>query len=171
MILICFHLVKKLDDVIVKQSTRMSVVKRSSSLTNLVDRQSSSSNSPSWAISSQTNVSPLLGQEQCFYCYYCGKPCNSQTQLELHCSSPRHILNVNSDNDKQWNFHQPPWNVQNGNYRLCIQLVLEVWCYCCFWHGLLWYSSLAPLHFFWSLWYSLCLVEILAFWIPYDCVI
>ncbi|RUS75490.1 hypothetical protein EGW08_016758 [Elysia chlorotica] len=52
------------------------------------------------------------------YCQYCGISCNSDVQWDQHCMSERHINNVNSDREHQWNFRQPPWGDGN-NLDLC----------------------------------------------------
>ncbi|XP_025107228.1 helicase with zinc finger domain 2-like isoform X5 [Pomacea canaliculata] len=52
------------------------------------------------------------------YCRYCSHQCNSDRQWEDHCSTEKHIFNVNSDKDHQWNFRQPPWG-QGSNLNLC----------------------------------------------------
>ncbi|GFN78225.1 helicase with Zinc finger domain 2-like isoform x3, partial [Plakobranchus ocellatus] len=52
------------------------------------------------------------------YCQYCGTSCNSDRQWDEHCMSERHINNVNSDKEHQWNFRQPPWG-QGRNLDLC----------------------------------------------------
>ncbi|CAG5132928.1 unnamed protein product, partial [Candidula unifasciata] len=52
------------------------------------------------------------------YCSYCGISCNSPRQWDEHCMSERHINNVNSDKEHQWNFRQPPWG-QGSNLALC----------------------------------------------------
>ena len=56
---------------------------------------------------------------QLYYCHYCGVNCNSRKQWEGHCSSDKHMFNVDSDKDHQWNHRQPPWAVPQGNYQLC----------------------------------------------------
>lgn len=52
------------------------------------------------------------------YCSYCGISCNSPRQWDEHCMSEKHINNVNSDKEHQWNFRQPPWG-QGSNLALC----------------------------------------------------
>ncbi|BFZ02836.1 hypothetical protein BsWGS_05875 [Bradybaena similaris] len=52
------------------------------------------------------------------YCSYCGISCNSARQWDEHCMSEKHINNVNSDKEHQWNFRQPPWG-QGSNLALC----------------------------------------------------
>ena len=52
------------------------------------------------------------------YCQYCGVSSNSDRQWDEHCMTERHINNVNSDKEHQWNFRQPPWG-QGGNLDLC----------------------------------------------------
>lgn len=54
-----------------------------------------------------------------YFCEYCSKSYDSQAHLERHCVTFEHQGNVNSDKDHQWNYRQPPWNVRNGQYRLC----------------------------------------------------
>ena len=55
------------------------------------------------------------------YCSYCGKQCNSQKQWEEHCASDRHMFNVNSDKEHQWNYRQPPWGIPSTNYEVCFK--------------------------------------------------
>ena len=57
------------------------------------------------------------------YCHYCSVQCNGQKQWDDHCASEKHLFNVNSDKEHQWNFRQPPWGVLSGNYELCKLLV------------------------------------------------
>ena len=54
------------------------------------------------------------------YCQYCGTSYNSVRQWDDHCMSERHINNVNSDKEHQWNYRQPPWG-QGNNLTLCAQ--------------------------------------------------
>jgi hypothetical protein len=58
-----------------------------------------------------------------YYCKYCSRSCNGQKQWDDHCSSEKHMFNVNSDKEHQWNYRQPPWGVQHGNYKLCNKYV------------------------------------------------
>ena len=53
------------------------------------------------------------------YCQYCSVQCNSNKQWTEHCASEKHMFNVNTDREHQWNYRQPRWNVPNGNYQLC----------------------------------------------------
>ena len=57
------------------------------------------------------------------YCHYCSVSCNSIKQWDEHCASEKHMFNVNSDKEHQWNYRQPPWGVPNGNYELCLRSV------------------------------------------------
>ncbi|XP_076439727.1 3'-5' exoribonuclease HELZ2-like isoform X2 [Babylonia areolata] len=57
-------------------------------------------------------------QNSAHYCRYCSVQSNSERQWEEHCASDKHIFNVNSDKDHQWNFRQPPWG-QGSNLSLC----------------------------------------------------
>lgn len=118
--------VKTLEQAMQKQPKRAARLVRTLSSVSLDDRRSSTTSEPAWNVPTPTVVSSLLGQDESFYCCYCSLVCNSQAQLEAHCSSSRHVLNVNSDRDRQWNFHQPPWNVLNGNYKLCIRFVTSL---------------------------------------------
>ncbi|CAH1794927.1 unnamed protein product, partial [Owenia fusiformis] len=54
------------------------------------------------------------------YCHYCGVQTNSERQWESHCASVKHMFNVNSDKEHQWNYRQPPWGIPNGNYSMCV---------------------------------------------------
>ncbi|XP_013417543.1 helicase with zinc finger domain 2 isoform X2 [Lingula anatina] len=53
------------------------------------------------------------------YCSYCGVQCNSKKQWDDHTTSDRHVFNVNSDKEHQWNYRQPPWGISTGGYELC----------------------------------------------------
>ncbi|XP_048248196.1 helicase with zinc finger domain 2-like isoform X1 [Haliotis rufescens] len=53
------------------------------------------------------------------YCQYCGIQSNSEKQWDNHCASERHMFNVNSDKDHQWNHRQPPWGIPSSSYDLC----------------------------------------------------
>ncbi|KAK3091336.1 hypothetical protein FSP39_019040 [Pinctada imbricata] len=57
------------------------------------------------------------------YCTYCGKQCNSEKQWEEHCASERHMFNVNSDKEHQWNYRQPPWGIPSQSYEVCMKHV------------------------------------------------
>ena len=59
-----------------------------------------------------------------FYCDYCNVFCNSETQLDAHCASAKHKLNISSDRERQWNFRPPPLTVANGQYTLCVRSAL-----------------------------------------------
>lgn len=54
-----------------------------------------------------------------FYCDYCNVFCNSETQLDAHCTSAKHKLNISSDREHQWNYRPPPLTVADGHYSLC----------------------------------------------------
>jgi len=58
-----------------------------------------------------------------FYCDYCNVFCNSETQLDAHCASAKHKLNISSDREHQWNFRPPPLTVADGQYTLCLRWV------------------------------------------------
>ncbi len=58
-----------------------------------------------------------------YYCHYCSIQCNSLKQWDEHCASEKHMFNVNSDKEHQWNYRQPPWGVTHGRYKLCDRLV------------------------------------------------
>ena len=47
--------------------------------------------------------------------------CNSQKQWDEHCASEKHMFNVNSDKEHQWNFRPPPWGVASSNYQICAE--------------------------------------------------
>jgi hypothetical protein len=53
------------------------------------------------------------------YCIYCGVTCNSESQFNIHCSSAKHKLSVNSDKDREWTFRPPPIGLPASEYRLC----------------------------------------------------
>ena len=65
-----------------------------------------------------------------FYCDYCNIFCNSETQLDAHCASTKHKLNISSDREHQWNFRPPPLTVADGQYTLCPRS--ELFCSHCF---------------------------------------
>jgi len=67
--------------------------------------------------------SPLDLALNTHYCQYCTIHCNSQKQWDEHCASEKHMFNVNSDKEHQWNYRQPPWGIQGCNYELCTKLV------------------------------------------------
>ena len=74
--------------------------------------------------SQQTNkASPFQLNVNSLYCHYCSVQCNGQKQWDSHCASEKHLFNVNSDKEHQWNYRQPPWGVMAGNYELCKLLV------------------------------------------------
>ncbi|KAH9515064.1 hypothetical protein Btru_019075, partial [Bulinus truncatus] len=52
------------------------------------------------------------------YCQYCGISFDSSRQWDEHCMSEKHVENVNSDKEHQWNYRQPPWG-QGNNLALC----------------------------------------------------
>ena len=54
-----------------------------------------------------------------FYCDYCNVFCNSESQLDAHCASAKHKLNISSDREHQWNYRPPPLTVALGQYTLC----------------------------------------------------
>jgi len=56
-----------------------------------------------------------------FYCDYCNVFCNSETQLDAHCASAKHKLNISSDCERQWNFRPPPLTIANGQYTRCMR--------------------------------------------------
>ena len=56
-----------------------------------------------------------------FYCDYCNVFCNSESQLDAHCASAKHKLNISSDREHQWNFRPPPLTVTGGQYMLCLR--------------------------------------------------
>jgi len=56
-----------------------------------------------------------------YYCDYCNVFCNSETQLDAHCASAKHKLNISSDRERQWNFRPPPLTVANGLYKRCMR--------------------------------------------------
>lgn len=58
------------------------------------------------------------------YCQYCGVSCNSTRQWDEHCMSEKHVENVNSDKEHQWNYRQPPWG-QGNNLALCAKYVIS----------------------------------------------
>jgi len=59
-----------------------------------------------------------------FYCDYCNVFCNSESQLDAHCASAKHKLNISSDREHQWNYRPPPLTVAGGQYTLCPRLAL-----------------------------------------------
>lgn len=79
---------------------------------------------PAWDFEkAPTTVNPLFeAATLVFCCDYCDVSCNSENQLNTHCSSAKHKLNVNSDKERKWNFRPPPRDVLGGNYRLCQRL-------------------------------------------------
>ena len=54
-----------------------------------------------------------------FYCDYCNVFCNSESQLDAHCASAKHKLNISSDREHQWNYRPPPLTVADGQYTVC----------------------------------------------------
>jgi len=60
-----------------------------------------------------------------FYCDYCNVFCNSESQLDAHCASAKHKLNISSDRERQWNFRPPPLIVAGGQYTLCSRSALH----------------------------------------------
>lgn len=52
------------------------------------------------------------------YCSCCGISCANAKQWDEHCMSEKHVNNVNSDKEHQWNYRQPPWG-QGNNLALC----------------------------------------------------
>lgn len=64
-------------------------------------------------------ASPLDLAMNTNYCHYCSVHCNSQKQWDEHCASDKHMFNVNSDKEHQWNYRQPPWGIGGCNYELC----------------------------------------------------
>ena len=68
-------------------------------------------------------ASPLDLALNAHYCHYCSVHCNSQKQWDEHCSSDKHMFNVNSDKEHQWNYRQPPWGISGCNYELCAKWV------------------------------------------------
>ncbi|XP_076459401.1 3'-5' exoribonuclease HELZ2-like isoform X2 [Babylonia areolata] len=63
---------------------------------------------------------PTNLQNNAHYCRYCSVQCNSERQWEEHCASEKHMFNVNSDKDHQWNFRQPPWGL-GSNLAICFK--------------------------------------------------
>ncbi|KAK7002884.1 helicase with zinc finger domain 2-like isoform X1 [Biomphalaria glabrata] len=61
------------------------------------------------------------------YCQYCGVSCNSTRQWDEHCMSEKHVENVNSDKEHQWNYRQPPWG-QGNNLALCAKHIHDQSC-------------------------------------------
>ena len=67
----------------------------------------------------QATATPIDLMQNSHYCHYCSVHCNSEKQWLEHCASDKHMFNVNSDQEHQWNHRQPPWGVPGGNYELC----------------------------------------------------
>ena len=67
----------------------------------------------------QALTTPIDLVQSSHYCHYCSIHCNSEKQWVEHCASDKHMFNVNSDREHQWNYRQPPWGVPGGNYELC----------------------------------------------------
>ncbi|XP_012934940.1 helicase with zinc finger domain 2 isoform X2 [Aplysia californica] len=61
------------------------------------------------------------------YCHYCGTSFNSLRQWDDHCMTEKHINNVNSDKEHQWNYRQPPWG-QGNSLALCAQHLYDKSC-------------------------------------------
>lgn len=70
-------------------------------------------------VKSSPYASPLDLALNAHYCHYCSIHCNSQKQWDEHCASEKHMFNVNSDKEHQWNYRQPPWGIGGCNYELC----------------------------------------------------
>lgn len=70
-------------------------------------------------------ASPFQLSVNTLYCHYCSTQCNGQKQWDSHCASEKHLFNVNSDKEHQWNYRQPPWGILAGNYELCKLLVFS----------------------------------------------
>ncbi len=77
-----------------------------------------------WAIPTnkpapQAMTTPMDLVQNSHYCHYCSIHCNSEKQWLEHRASDKHMFNVNSDKEHQWNYRQPPWGVPGGHYELC----------------------------------------------------
>ena len=70
---------------------------------------------------SRTGLAPTLDYDviSSYYCSFCHKYFKKQDDLEEHCADAEHKLNVNSDKERQWNHRPPPWDVADGNYKMC----------------------------------------------------
>ena len=115
MILFLFSPVTNLDELVKQTSSRASYKQNS------VTSSTVPPSSPAWTLNSpSTTIQKLFVQApDPYYCRYCNVRCNSHIQLEKHRSSKEHIININSDSDRQWNYNPPPWNFQDGQYQLC----------------------------------------------------
>jgi len=61
-----------------------------------------------------------------FYCTFCTVYFQSQEAIHDHCLSSEHKFNFSSDKERQWNYRAPPWNVSDGNFKLCDKWVCKV---------------------------------------------
>ena len=76
--------------------------------------------SPAHQASANPLFKPLMNLSMnVHYCHYCSIQCNSNKQWVEHCASDKHMFNVNTDREHQWNYRQPRWSVNNGSYRMC----------------------------------------------------
>ena len=64
-------------------------------------------------------ISPLLLNVNALYCHYCSIQCNGQKQWDDHRASDKHLFNLNSDKEHQWNYRQPPWGIRGVSYEMC----------------------------------------------------
>ncbi|XP_038074345.1 uncharacterized protein LOC119742480 isoform X2 [Patiria miniata] len=64
-------------------------------------------------------VMSITSKIQPYCCSYCSQHFEQMVELKQHLQTVGHRARVDSDREKDWKHRKPPWNVEDGNYRLC----------------------------------------------------